>query len=269
MAQAKPRWSKTSPGIIKSNWVSWLAGKMVIYTGLFHSWYIARLQVQHNGHSLCESTVRIQQYNCHFINDQPECHFDTDLDLDQVLVERVRQTAWEMHYAKTDSIIYLFRWPFVKFDPTLFIGIIMVLHRPGWTVLISFTNNIHTLIWIILIMRLSFWLSFSSSSVLRTWRRAGSWVSTNVSSPTFWWASTGKAAVYDLLRSKPHFRCLSNLSEGTFDFINLAQEVQWCCRSFFSAWQVGDQTANTLLYVFSLFFFYTRHQIWWRRSHWS
>ena len=27
----------------------------------------------------------------------------------QVLVERVRQTAWEMHYAKTDSIIYLFR----------------------------------------------------------------------------------------------------------------------------------------------------------------
>ena len=31
------------------------------------------------------------------------------LTLDQVLVERVRQTAWEMHYAKTDSIIYLFR----------------------------------------------------------------------------------------------------------------------------------------------------------------
>ena len=27
----------------------------------------------------------------------------------KVLVERVRQTAWEMHYAKTDSIIYLFR----------------------------------------------------------------------------------------------------------------------------------------------------------------
>ena len=34
-----------------------------------------------------------------------------DHDHDQVLVERVRQTAWEMHYAKTDSIIYLFRWP--------------------------------------------------------------------------------------------------------------------------------------------------------------
>ena len=37
--------------------------------------------------------------------------YDHKHDNDQVLVERVRQTAWEMHYAKTDSIIYLFRWP--------------------------------------------------------------------------------------------------------------------------------------------------------------
>ena len=161
----------------------------------------------------------------------------------------------------------------------------MALHWPRWTgfddlcwLASPITNidinivdhRIIILIILIILLSLSYWLSsWLSFSVLRTWRRAGSWVSTNVSSPTFWWASTGKAAVYDLLRSKPHFRCLSNLSEGTFDFINLAQEVQWCCRSFFSAWQVGDQTANTLLYVFSLFFFYTRHQIWWRRSHWS
>ena len=32
----------------------------------------------------------------------------------QVLVERVRQTAWEMHYSKINSIIYLFSFADVE-----------------------------------------------------------------------------------------------------------------------------------------------------------
>ena len=32
----------------------------------------------------------------------------------QVLVERVRQTAWEMHYQKRNSIIYLFSFADVE-----------------------------------------------------------------------------------------------------------------------------------------------------------
>ena len=92
---------------------------------------------------------------------------------------------------------------------SIFLCIFMALHWPRWTYIgrlcslaspityIDMNNVDHgfiILIILIILVNLSYGLlSFSSSSALPTWRRAGSWVSTSVSSPTFSWASTGMA----------------------------------------------------------------------------
>ena len=94
-----------------------------------------------------------------------------DNDHDQVLVERVRQTAWEMHYAKTDSIIYLFRWPIKR---------LMYFHSQfihTWSSL-SISDHID-------------YKSILSSPVSRMSKKAASWASMNASCPTSSWASTG------------------------------------------------------------------------------
>ena len=129
-----------------------------------------------------------------------------DDDHDQVLVERVRQTAWEMHYAKTDSIIYLFRWPIKR---------LMYFHSQfihTWSSL-SISDHID-------------YKSILSSPVSRMSKKAASWASMNAFCPTSSWASTG------------NFIILLKFWWWTCWIIFYMQKVQWCCCSLFSAWQV-------------------------------